>query len=162
MTQRVLALMKRRTVAIVAVLILCGVGAYVGYATFTLNVSSPATVNGGTSAVLNSATIRFPNATAGPSCTPSGNSASCPQVFLRLGGGGGESGNYSIDISFTATPAGDTVVLSCQVAGPFTCTFPSTGTSTAALTSTGLPQTISPVVKPTGLGSGTASVSLTG
>ena len=162
MTRRIFSLTNRRTAAIIAVLTLCGVGAYVGYATFTINISSPATVNGGTAAVLNSATIRFPNGTAGPSCTLSGNSASCPQVFLRLGGGGSESGNYSIDISLTATPAGDTVVLNCQATGPFTCAFPSTGTSTAAVTSTGLPQTISPVVKPTSLGSGTVSVNITG
>lgn len=162
MTRRILSLTKRRTAAIIAVLTLCGVGAYVGYATFTINISSPATANGATSAVLDSATIHFPNGTAGPSCVLSGNSASCPQVFVRLGGGGGESGNYSIDTTFTATPAGDTVSLSCLVTGPFMCTFLSTGSSTAAVTSTGLPQTVSPVVKPTGLGSGTVSVNISG
>lgn len=158
----VLAVLKRRIVAVTAILIICGVAAYIAYGTFTLNVSSPATANGATSAVLDSATIHFPNGTAGPSCVLSGNSASCPQVFVRLGGGGGESGNYSIDTVFTASPAGDTVSLNCLVTGPFVCTFLSTGGSTAAVTSTGLPQTVSPVVKPTGLGSGTASVDISG
>lgn len=133
-------------------------GSVVVYANISLQVSSPVNVKGPTSATLNSAVISYPNQTATTPCNaPTGNTVTCPQVQLTLGGSATEAGNYTITVNFTATPIGSTININCTPTGPITCTA-----TPATVFATGAAQVSSVFVKPGGTGSGTASVSVSG
>jgi hypothetical protein len=160
-----------RRAVLSAVLIATVIGIGIAFANFTLNINSPATVNpcvantGCPTATLVNATIAFPNGTAGPACTVSGTTATCPSVQIMNCGAPStcavpESGYYNISIAFTVVPAGTSLSLTCTATGPLSCVFPSTHTNTVTLTSTGKAQIVEPGVSPSGTGTGAGSASV--
>lgn len=131
---------------------------FTAYGAFQLTTTNHATVNGATTATLSAATVSFPNQTSTLPCTITGNVANCPSVELTQGGSLSEAGNYTINVSFTANPAGALLGVNCSTTGPLSCNPPN-----QTLFATGSTQTANVMIKASGsTGSGTATVNLTG